>query len=315
MSGVFWAAAAGLVFGLFQAVNRGSLLELDVYESTFIQLLVSLVVLVVFVSATGELRRLAQVPTQGYLYFTLSGLIHFFGGWTLLNQSQKLLGAARTSPLLASTPLFGTLLAFVTLGELPGPLPVVGMAAIVGGVTVVHVGRLRRESGRPARATGTDQPQRARTRRPFFSSLFGLGAAFAWAVSPIFIRQGLRSYDAPLIGVTIGVFAATLVFGLVLLVRRRPILGNLAGRRAILMKLVAGVLVGLATWSRWYALSLTEVTVVLSLGLLSVPTVLLSARLFAGRELERITLPVLGGAALVVVGALILIVPRVGGQA
>ena len=314
MSGVFWAAAAGLVFGVFQAVNRASLLELDVFESTFMQLLASLAVLVLFVGGTGELGRLAQVPAQGYFYFALSGLVHFFGGWTLLNQSQKLLGAARTSPLLASTPLFGTLLAFITLGELPGLLPLLGMTAIVGGVTIVHVERVRRGSVRSARVAGTEQLERPRKRSPLFSSLFGLGAALAWAISPIFIRQGLRSFDAPLIGVTIGVFAATVVFGLVLLVRRRPILRHLAGRRAILLKLVAGVLVGLATWSRWYALSLTEVTIVLSLGLLSVPTVLLSARLFTGRELERITPSVLGGAALVVAGALVLIIPRVGGQ-
>ncbi len=314
MSGVFWAAAAGLVFGLFQAVNRASLLELDVYESTFIQLLASLVVLVAFVVGTGEFRRLVQVPPEAYLYFALSGLIHFFGGWTLLNQSQKLLGAARTSPLLASTPLFGTLLAFVTLGELPGLLPLIGMAAIVGGVTIVHVERVRRETAGAGGFVRTDRSEKEKKRSPFLSSIFGLGAAFAWSVSPIFIRQGLRSFDAPLIGVTIGVFAATLVFGLVLLVRRRPVLGHLVGRRALLLKLVAGVLVGLATWSRWYALSLTEVTIVLSLGLLSVPTVMLTARLFAGKELERITLPVVGGAALVVAGALILIIPRVGGQ-
>lgn len=304
MSGVVWAAVAGVTFGLFQSVNRASLLELEVFESTFIQLLVSLVVLLLIVIATGEAARLPGVPPRGYLFFGLSGLVHFLGGWTLLNQSQKLIGAARTSPLLASTPLFGTVLAIVTLGQLPGALALVGMAAIIGGVTVVHLERIRREA--PRRASGRPVTPAA--------PLFGLGTALAWAISPIFIRDGLAVVDSPLIGVTIGIFFATVAYGVVLGFRGRRIFGHALTSWPMLLKLAAGVLIGLATWLRWYALSVTGVTIVLSLGLLSVPTVMVFARLVAGRSVEKITPPVIGGAALVVAGALVIILPRVGGH-
>jgi hypothetical protein len=80
-----------------------------------------------------------------------------------------------------------------------------------------------------------------------------------------------------------------------------------ASRSSIAWKAVAGILVGVATWARWYALSLTAVAVVLSLALLSVPTVLFLAPIVAGRHLERITVPVVIGSAFVVGGSLVLI--------
>ena len=113
-----------------------------------------------------------------------------------------------------------------------------------------------------------------------------------------------------MVGVTLGLLAATLAYGAILAVRRRvPWRGVPA--RAMSWKIVAGVLVGFATWTRWYALSLNPVTVVLSLGLLSVPTVIALAPLLAGRHLEQVTRAVVLGSALVVVGALVLVAPGV----
>jgi hypothetical protein len=48
------------------------------------------------------------------------------------------------------------------------------------------------------------------------------------------------------------------------------------------------------------------VAVVLALGLLSVPTVMAAAPALVGRQVERITAPVLAGSALVVAGALVI---------
>jgi uncharacterized membrane protein len=237
--------------------------------------------------------------------------VHFLGGWTLLNMSQKRIGAARTSPLLATVPLFGAALAVVTLHETPSVPSLAGMATIVMGVYVVQTERVRRvarvasSSGGSDAGTGSGEGVALGAR--LAASSFGLGAALAWAISPVFIRKGLDRYDSPLLGVTIGVLVATAAYGLLIAVRggRRP--RGSAPRDALSWKLVAGVLVGLATWTRWYALSLAPVAVVLSLGLLSVPTVIALAPLAAGRHLERVTASVVAGSALVVAGALVLI--------
>jgi uncharacterized membrane protein len=101
--------------------------------------------------------------------------------------------------------------------------------------------------------------------------------------------------------------AATLPQGAVVVVRRRRGLSQPVAWEATSLKLAAGVLVGLSTWTRWVALDLSPVAVVLALGLLSVPTVMLLAPPLAGRREEQVTARVWLGAALVVAGSLLLV--------
>jgi drug/metabolite transporter (DMT)-like permease len=310
MTGVLWAAAAGVGFGLFQAVNRAAIEDMDVYRSTFIQLVVSAAILVTASLVTGDLSRLPTMPLGALLNFSVAGLVHFFVGWTLLNASQKRLGAARTSPLIATTPLFGTVIAAATLSETPGAVTIAGIATIVIGASLVGGGRTRTTAGvvTPVGSGNAASSDPRGSEAPTWkASMFGLGTALCWAISPIFIRRGLEGLDAPLAGVTTSMLAAVVAYGLALSVRRRPVTTGNASRGAMVWKVGAGVLVGLSTWTRWYALSLAPVAVVLALALLSVPTVMVLAPLLVGRHVERVTAPVVAGAALVVAGALVLI--------
>jgi drug/metabolite transporter (DMT)-like permease len=325
MSGVLWAAAAGIGFGLFQSVNRAALRGLDAYASTFLQLLVSAVILAVAAVATRGVGWLGGTPASAWWLFAAAGWVHFLVGWTLLNLSQERLGAARTSPLLASNPLFGAVIAAFTLHELPGVRALAGMALILAGVYAVELDRLRRAARVPA-GVGSGRPPAAALPAAAgrVAPVFGLGAALCWAISPILVREGLRGLPSPLLGVTIGLVAAVAAYGPVLLLRRRlrrrhatarepgnALEGHPATWRAPLAwKLLAGVLVGASTLARWYSVALTPIAVVLSLGLLSVPTVLAVAPLLVGRHLEQVTRAVLAGSALVVAGALVLVTGR-----
>lgn len=314
MNGLAWAAVAGVLFGVFQAVNRASLVEMDVDASTFIQLLVCSAFMVgaLLIGGTGDLRQLSALALMN---FAIAGLIHFLIGWTLLNVSQKRLGAARTSPLIATTPLFGTAVAAITLHEIPGIVEIVAMILIVVGVYVAQLERAVAvrvrspvvASGHPAAERAARSGSAGESPPPMWWSVFGLGAALSWAVSPVFIRNGLDVVDDPVLGVAIGVVAATVAYGLVLLARRRTASLISVSGSALGWKVVAGILVALATWTRWYSLSLASVAAVLSLALLSVPTVLFLAPIVAGRQLERITRSVVVGSALVVSGSLVLI--------
>jgi drug/metabolite transporter (DMT)-like permease len=248
-------------------------------------------------AATEDLAGLRAVPPVTLAAFLGAGLIHFSIDWTFLNASQKRIGAARTSPLLAATPLFGTILAVVTLGEVPGAVTVLAMALIVAGVYVT-VGTGASPSAGSSGATPAS----------WRGSLLGLGTAACWAVSPLLIREGLREVPAPVLGVTISMLAATIPMGAVVALRRRRAIGEPPRLDALALKLTAGVLVGVSTWSRWEALALTPVAVVLALGLLPVPTVILLAPPLAGRHEEPISARILLGAALVVAGSLVLVV-------
>jgi drug/metabolite transporter, DME family len=290
VTGVLWAAVSGIGFGLFQSVNVRAVRRLDdVYVSTFLQLLIAAALLLGACIAVGDLPLLADASAWALISFGLAGLVHFFLGWTLLNVSQDRIGAARTSPLLTTVPLFGLAIAAVTLGQTPGTAALAGIAVMVAGALVI-----------------TDPRAEAGLR--WQDSLPGVATAFLWALSPVFTVEGLEELDSPLLGVTIGLVFSALAYALVLAATpgERGSARDLP-REGVALKLVSGVLVALAIWGRWEALDLADVGVVLALNLLAVPTVLLLAPVIAGRHLERVDARIWLGAGLVVAGSLILI--------
>jgi uncharacterized membrane protein len=137
-------------------------------------------------------------------------------------------------------------------------------------------------------------------------SLFGLGTALCFAISAIFIRAGLEDLPSPLLGVTVGMVVTATVYGFILLLRGgRSRLGPVS-HDVIVFQLTAAVLVGLSTWARWIALDMAPLAVVMALGRLNVPVVILLSPLLVGRQLERVTPRVWLGAALIIIGSLIL---------
>ena len=138
------------------------------------------------------------------------------------------------------------------------------------------------------------------------NSLFGIGTAICFAISAVFIRNGLQDLPSPLLGVTIGMVITAIAYGALLLFRRKQIRQGPIPRDAWLFQIAAGVFVGLATWARWIALDMTAVAVVMALGRANVPVVIFLAPLLVGRKLERVTVRVWLGAGLVIAGAVLL---------
>jgi len=135
--GVFWAIVAGVGFGFFQVFNRKAGAGIDVYRGTFILLLISALILVAASVAQEDLGALATAPLSAYLNFAMAGLVHFFIGWTLISLSQNRVGAARTGALIGATPLFATVVAALTLGEILDLWTTIGVLLVVGGVYLI----------------------------------------------------------------------------------------------------------------------------------------------------------------------------------
>ena len=290
MTGALWAAVSGIGFGLFQSLNRRAVRDIeDPYASTFIQLAIAAVILVGVTLATGEESALGHASAWGIIAFALAGIVHFLGGWTFLNISQQRIGAARSSPLLTTAPLFGVVVAAIVFQDLPRGFALAAMVPMVLGAYLVS-SRTRAVPLRPADA------------------LPALGAALMWGTSPVFTVEGLKGLDSPLAGVSIGMIAAVAAYALALAWRGGGLRLAAMDRDALTFKIVAAVLVAVATWWRWIALDGASVGVVLALALLSVPVVLFVAPLLVGRHLEHVTARVWLGSALVVAGALGLIV-------
>ncbi len=288
MSGAVWAALSGALFGIFQAVSAVIVRRaVSVSLATFVQLAGATVAVGAIAAVTEGLDRLGEAPARSLVMFALAGMIHFLVGWTSLNRSQRRIGAARTAPLLATTPLFGLLVALVVFGELPGQVALVGIAVTMLGAYVI-----------------TDPG--AGSRVALGESGWGLVTAFVWALSALFTVEGLDGFSYPLLGVTVGMAAATVPYGVLLLADRAPV--TWADVRADLgLKLLAGTLVAVATWWRWLGLETTSIGIVLALQLLSVPAVLVAAPLIARRGDEVVTTRLALGTGVVLLGALALI--------
>jgi drug/metabolite transporter (DMT)-like permease len=131
---------AGAGFGVFQSFNRRAGRSIDSYLSTFLLLVVSSIILVVISLLTEDLNQLVQAPLLAFVNFGLAGFVHFFLGWTFLNLSQKRVGAARTSALIGTTPLFAFVVGLVFYGEVLSLPVIVGIILLIAGVYMVSNG-------------------------------------------------------------------------------------------------------------------------------------------------------------------------------
>ena len=290
MSGVLWATAAGIGFGVFQSLNRRAIRGIeDPSVSTFLQLAGATLILGTVSLATEDLGQLGEASAEAIWLFALAGIVHFVLGWLCFNTSQARIGASRTAPLITLTPLFGVVLAVVTLGELPKAAALAAIAPIMIGAWLLA----SRDSGSGFRIER--------------DSAFAFGTAFMWALSAVLTVEALEGLDSPLLGVTLGLLAATAALGGVLAAR-----GSLGAIRDIApntltLKLTAAMLVAVATWFRLLALDETDVAVVLATNLIGVPITLVLAPLLVGRHVEQAGARVWGGGALVIAGVLTLI--------
>jgi drug/metabolite transporter (DMT)-like permease len=289
VSGVLWATASGIGFGVFQSLNRRAIRGIeDPWVSTFLQLSVATGVLVVASLLSEDLSQLEDATGKAIALFAAAGVVHFVLGWLFLNVSQMRIGASRTAPLITLTPLFGIVLAAVTLGELPSAGVLVAIVPIMVGAWLLA-----------SRGGGGVRIER--------DTIFAFGTAFMWALSAVLTVEALEGLDSPLLGVTLGLLAATVALAGALAAR-----GSLRAVRSIAtgtlaLKLSAAVLVAFATWFRLLALGETDVAVVLATNLVAVPITLVLAPLMVGRHLERVDARVWGGGLLVVLGVLALI--------
>ena len=291
MTGALWATFAGFGFGIFQAFNRRAGRVFDAYIATFILLAGSTIVLAVAAVLTEDLGQLQGVPLIAIVNFGLAGFFHFYLGWTLLSISQNRVGAARTGALLGTTPFFSLFISAYAFSEFLRLPVLTGIIILVAGVYLISFEK------NPFAGAGTTILR---------DSLFGLGVAICFAISPIFIRGGMEDLHSPLLGVTIGMGISALAYGITLLFQRKHIQQGPITRDALWFQLGAAFFVGVSTWARWIALDMTSVSVVLALGRLNVPVVILLSPMLVGKTAENVTARVWLGAVLIVAGSLIL---------
>ena len=207
--------------------------------------------------------------------------------------SQKKVGAARTGVLLGTVPLWGTLIGATLFGEFLSAAVLFSILLMIVGTYVVSADKTKLAS--------------AEIETGLRASLYGLGTAVCFAGSSIFIRYGLELLASPLLGVTIGMTVATILYAILLRTQMSTIGDSIdLSDRNLQLQLVAGVLVAVSTWWRWLAFDLTPIAVVIALSRLSIPTVLILSPIIIGQKFENVNRQVWLGAGVIVIGAMIL---------
>ncbi len=137
---------------------------------------------------------------------------------------------------------------------------------------------------------------------------FGIGAALAYAISSVLIRQGLADLAPPLVGAAVGLLSGTLALAII---GTRNLGGAklVQNKRSIVFLLISGVAASLGVVSSFFALSLAPVVLVSPLQSTSPLFTLLLSYLFLS-HLERITPKLIMGSILVVLGAILLTIGR-----
>ena len=289
MSGVLFAIAAGVGFGLFQAVNRRANDGVDPYQATFALLAIGTVGLVVASVVSQNLELLRSAPLSSLAFFASAGIVHFFFGWTFLSLSQQQVGASRTGAAVAAAPLVGSVLAAFVLDEGLTFIVGLGVLLVVAGLAVLA-------------ARGMTTVAAGGGKIPWF----GLAAAVSWGTSPLFIRWGLEGLPAPLLGVTFGLASAMVAYAVALTVTGRWRTGTIPVTNLGWLAL-AGALVAIAIAAQWTSYDLITIAVAITLMQLATPVVILTAPWIVGTATERATIPVVTGTAFIMGGSILVI--------
>lgn len=284
-----WALLAAVGFGITQIINRKANQRLDAFRTAFLMLVAVELVLVVRAAVTGELVQLGRAPLWAAAVFAAATLLHFGAGWTLLAASQQQVGVARTGALVSTAPLLGAVMAALFLDEPLTPAIVLGVLLVVIGVAVLSL------------STATETESRRWT-KPWF----GLAVGLIWGSTPSLIRLGLSGFDAPVLGLTIGLGLSLAIQGLVLTVagawRKSPI-----ARQTYLWMAAGGVTGAVGITAQWISFDETTIAVAISLQQLAVLVVLALVPLTFREPIEQITGRLVAGVGAVLAGTLLVV--------
>jgi drug/metabolite transporter (DMT)-like permease len=129
------AIAAAASWGLSAVLVRRGLRDLSTSAGTLISLTAGLLFTAVLVAAL-QFEALLRVSWQAVALFGLIGILNFPMGRFFNYMAIGRLGVGRSTPLLASSPLFAVLIAVVATGEQLTLATGAGIALILGGVFV-----------------------------------------------------------------------------------------------------------------------------------------------------------------------------------
>jgi drug/metabolite transporter (DMT)-like permease len=243
---------------------------------------------VLFVALAPFNIDFSQADWRGAILFMLVGAL-FPASVTLLSmESNRRMGPNVAGAIGNTAPLFAVLAAVLALGETLGAIQAAGIAAIVGGITLLSRNRMR-ESGA----------------WPLWLIVLPFAAAAIRGLAPPAIKVGLAWWPSPLAATTIGYVMSAMILIAAAHVRAHGPLPPVA-LRGKLWFAVLGICNGLTVLLLYAALLRAPVTLVAPL-FAAYPLVTLALARIALRD-EPFATSIAGGVAATVAGVVLLVV-------
>lgn len=285
------ALAPALLWGFGPILDKRAMFEGgSPLQATVVVLLVDASLFALALVALWVLRGnvpLVDLPIWVIGLFVLGGVFGTAIGRLATFAGVRLLGASVNTAAISARPLFATGFAIALLGESPTLLTLAGVVVLVAGLILLTVGK-----GGDVRGWDTKY------------LVYPLVAAAAFGIGNVIRRFALNETGATVLeALLINEVTALVILGGFALARRRGQLFR-APRRTYLLFSASGAVTALALFSLFAALAHPAGRVVIVDPLTATAPLFTTVfSYFLLRDLERVTPGIVGGAALVVVGA------------
>jgi len=138
--GIIFSLLAALFFSLSHITIRKGVIKLGVSSGTIIMLFAGTISTLMIAILLEGFEVLSPLNLTSLMFFAAGGAIHFLGGWGFQNASASRIGPARLSAMTGSTPLFATILAFISLNQIVNIYIAAGVLLIVIGILAITLG-------------------------------------------------------------------------------------------------------------------------------------------------------------------------------
>ena len=135
MTGIIFSLLAASGFAATAVFARTALQRMSTPYGTLLSLFVSTVAAMIIAAVLHPDELLGiGVVALGWLF--LVGFLNFPLGRMFNYTSVRMVGVSKASTVVATSPLFATILAVIILGETVGPITLLGTVAVIGGLAL-----------------------------------------------------------------------------------------------------------------------------------------------------------------------------------
>ena len=259
--------------------------------ATFYTVLVG-AILITSIAFAVNFDDIKTLPLEAYGWITLIGILAYCIARVLHNTALRMVGAARTVPMISLQPLMAFAIGFLILQERPSLLVTIGTPVIAGGLMMVMLPRRREPGTFEIRKLGY---------------LLAFGGSLAFVTRDAISRHMLGSLALVPPFVASGfalVFGGAILFALI----HRGVINSIRHQpmRYVGICCIAGLLQGIAVASLFHALSRADVTIVTPIYASQPIIALVLASVFL-RQLESVDWLLAAGTVLSVAGVILVI--------